>query len=107
LTVKHKSLNDNDYKRELIDKRWRLYIVSSTAWIIYKLYDELNPQLLKDIVYIKVKELDPEILALRHELCEMHINESNKEELFQRENSLDSITYSFDEPPHTIKYNKK
>jgi hypothetical protein len=42
----------------------RLYIVSSTAWIIYKLYhDELNPQLLKDIVYIKVKELDPEILA--------------------------------------------
>jgi hypothetical protein len=30
---------------------------------IHKLYDELNPQLLKDIVYIKVKEL--EILALR------------------------------------------
>jgi hypothetical protein len=45
-------------------------------------HDELNPQLLKDIVYIKVKELDPEILALRqlkYELCEMHINESNKE----------------------------
>jgi hypothetical protein len=112
LTVKHKSLNDNDYKRELIDKKMEaIYSIIDRMDNIHKLYhDELNPQLLKDIVYIKVKELDPEILALRqlkYELCEMHINESNKEELFQRENSLDSITYSFDEPPHTIKYNKK
>jgi hypothetical protein len=53
---------------------------------IHKLYRRTEP--VADIVYIKVKELDPEILALRqlkYELCEMHINESNKEELFQRE----------------------
>jgi hypothetical protein len=69
---------------------------------IHKLYhDELNPQLLKSSLH-KVKELDPEILALRqlkYELCEMHINERTIRRMFQRENSLDSITYSFDEPP--------
>lgn len=112
LTINYKLLNDNEHKRELINKKMEIiYSIIDRMDNIHKIYHkELDLQLLKDMMYIKVKELDPEILALRqlkYELCEMNINDCNIEELFQRENSLLTITYSFDELPHTIKYIKK
>lgn len=112
LTTVYKLLNNNDHKKKLIDKKMEnIYNIIDRMDNIHKTYkDELNPQLIKDLVYIKVKELDPEILALRqlkYELCEMYTNDNNEDELFQREIALSNITYSFDEQPHTIKYVKK
>jgi phosphoglycerate-specific signal transduction histidine kinase len=111
LMATNKLLNDNVHKKELIDKKMEtIYGIIERMENIYKAYHkEHNPQLLKDIVYIKVKELDPEFLALRqikYELCEMYTNDTSDDVLFQRENALSSITYSFDEIPHTIQYVK-
>jgi hypothetical protein len=121
--------NSSIYKK-LLDKNNDLYHSIDKKHLIEKKNDEIfrlfervksllkeyentqNKEILKQAVYIQIKEIQPEIRNLRnlkHEIMELNENIENyqrKYSVYQYPIELSKLDSNFGEPPRVIKFNK-
>jgi hypothetical protein len=109
---------DNEHKRnEINEKKKQIQTsVESIRGLLdeYKASASTNTDLLKDAVKIHIRDIMPEVAAIRqleNEIMEMEVvrkqddNKANTYFLFKYPSLLDKITYNFVEPQKVIKMN--